>query len=205
MPSESLSTLTNRAAFLMRDDVGHRRSRRQQEQLQPTILEESGYPASYACGAQDSEVTEIDTTTTKTLQFHFDYEFVMKDPREDLIEVFYEDLPVLEYGILLMAVQAIGLDTCNLDNQNIIQWRPAGTDAKNKANGGNLQGTTSMIKESHVVSLSSSRTDVLDPTVGTLRYIPTKRGSVDDSCCMLLRCLLARNTSANSPFLHDLL
>lgn len=162
---ESLTTLTNRAALLMRDDVENRPSRRQQEQLQlqPTILEENGYPARYTCeGSDGGEATEIDTTTTKTLQFQFDYEFVMKDPREDLIEVFYEDLPVLEYGILLMAVQAIGLDTCNLGNQRISQWRPADS---------NLQGTTSMIEESHVVSLSSSRTDVLDPTVGTLRYV----------------------------------
>jgi hypothetical protein len=159
----------------MREDVENRRSRRQQEQLQPTILVEKGYPASYTC--EGSDVTEGDTdTTTKTLQFHFDYEFVMKDPRENLVEVFYEDLPVLEYGILLMAVQAIGLDTCNLDNQNISQRRLAD---------GNLQGTRAMIEESHVVSLMSSRTDVLDPTVGTLRYIPTER-SVDDSCCMLL-------------------
>jgi hypothetical protein len=175
MPSETLTTLTNRASFLMREDVGHRRSRRQQEQLQPTILEESGYPASYACEGSDSEATEIDTTTTKTLQFQFDYEFVMKDPREDLVEVFYEDLPVLEYGILWMAVQAIGLDTCNLDNQEISQWRPAGTDASSNAFGGKLQGTNSMIEESHVVSLSSSRTDVLDPTVGTLRCISMAR------------------------------
>jgi hypothetical protein len=169
MPSETLTTLTTRAAFLMREDVGHRRSRRQQQQLQPTILEGNGYPASYTCeGSDSSEVTDtdIDTTTTKTLQFQFDYEFVMKDPKEDLVEVFYEDLPVLEYGILWMAAQAVGLDTCTLDNQDISQWRPVGADAGNDE---------SMIEESHVISLASARTDVLDPTVGTLRYIPTER------------------------------
>jgi hypothetical protein len=151
----------------MREDVENRRSRRQQEQLQPTILVEKGYPASYTCmGSDISEGAGADTdatTTTKTLQFQFDYEFVMRNPREDLVEVFYEDLPVLEYGILLMAVQAIGLDTCKLDGQNISQWS----------------------EESHVVSLASSRADVLDRTVGTLRYIPTER-SADDSYCMLL-------------------
>jgi hypothetical protein len=176
MPSETLTTLTNRAAFLMRDDVEHRRSRRQQEQLGPTILEGNGYPASYTCeGVSMSEGADTDTSiTTKTLQFQFDYEFVMKDPREDLVEVFYEDLPVLEYGILLMAVRAIGLDTCNLDNQRISQWRPAD---------GNLKGTSSPIEESHVVSLTSSRTDVLDSTAGTLLCIPTNRAI---SGCLLL-------------------
>lgn len=162
MPSDTHTTLTDQAAFLVRQDVGDRRSRREQEQ--PIILEEShGYPASYTCDGPDLVLSEEDigtdtasTTTTKTLQFQFDYEFVMKDPREDLVEVFYEDLPVLEYGILLMAVQAIGLDTCTLDNQDISQWRAVGTE-----------GTSSMIQESHVVSLASSRTDVLDPTVGT--------------------------------------
>jgi hypothetical protein len=171
MPSESLTTLTNRAAFLMRGDVEHRRTRRQQEKLPPTILEENGYPASYTCKAPGSEGTDADTTTTKTMQIQFDYEFVMKDPREDLVEVFYEDLPILEFGILRKAVQAIGLDTCNLDNQRIKRWRPAD---------GNLQGPGSMIEESHVISLASSRPDEIDPTVGTLRYIPTER-SVDDS------------------------
>jgi hypothetical protein len=179
MPSST--TVPKRAAFL--EGVKHRRSRREQEQPDyssrttdttaenaPTILEHRGFPITYTCDGPDSGEgdTDVDTTTTtKMLQFTFDYEFVMQDPRESLVEVFYEDLPVLEYGILLRAVQAVGLDTCNLEDQDISQWRPVGADGAN-GDGRRLQGSRSMIEESHVVSLSSIRTDVIDPTIGTL-------------------------------------
>jgi hypothetical protein len=185
MPSST--TVTKRAAFL--EGVRHRRSRRQQEQTEvsgdtgssssttdttaensPIIVEHRGYPITYTCNGSDNGEGDTDTTTstnTKTLQFHFDYEFVMKDPRESLVEVFYEDLPVLEFGILWSAAQAVGLNTCNLEDQDIGQWRPIGADDAN-GDGRRLQGSRSMIEESHVVSLSSMRTDVIDPTTGTL-------------------------------------
>jgi hypothetical protein len=187
MPSST--TVTKRAAFL--EGVKHHRSRRQQEQTEvtgdtsssgsttdttaesaPTIVEHRGYPITYTCDGPDDGEGDTDTTTTntntKTLQFYFDYEFVMKDPRESLVEVFYEDLPVLEFGILWSAAQAVGLTTCNLEDQDIGQWRPIGADDAN-GDGRRLQGSRSMIEESHVVSLSSIRTDVIDPTTGTLR------------------------------------
>jgi hypothetical protein len=155
--------------------------------MQPTILEDHGNPVSFTCEApviSSVEKKDTDTDATKMLQFQFDYEFVMKDPRESLVEVFYEDLPVLEWGILWMAVQAVGLDTCILDNQDIQKWRAGG--------GRRLQGTRSMIEESHVISLSSTRTDVLDPTVESCEYLVD---IAEDMICLPMRGkMMARYT-----------
>lgn len=114
----------------------------------PVIVQENGYPSRYTCETNDAAAAAL---STKTLQFQFDYEFVIKDPRESLVEVFYQDLPVLEYGMLWMMVQAIGLDTCKSSSSNALDQ---------------FATPDSTLETTRVVSLASTRKDIMDPTVG---------------------------------------
>jgi len=129
----------------------------------PEITIENGYPAVYSC--QDDIVVEGEDT--RTLQFQFDYEFTMKDPRESsLVEVFYQDLPVLEWGILLMVVQAVDLGPCNLQQQQrAIRKFATDTESDTDATTDTTSGRQSAF-DTRVVSLASTRKDVVDPTVG---------------------------------------
>jgi hypothetical protein len=143
-----------------REDVGHRQQETETEkEASPVIEEHNGYPATYTCDAPEGGYT-------KTLQFQFDYEFVIKDPMESLVEIWYQDLPALEWGILARVVQVIGLESCSFDEQQgIREWRPVGADGS-----ANMIGN-SMFEESRIISLSRSRADELDMTVGTLRFV----------------------------------
>ena len=108
----------------------------------------NGLPVSLSCQPKNStNVTAVNTSSSlldSTIEF--DYELMLRDPRENVVEVLLQDLPKWEFFLLYYVADDIGILGCDIEKQNI----------------------TNSTEESSVdvVSLSSYGTDVIDNRIG---------------------------------------
>jgi hypothetical protein len=120
------------------------------------VEKNNGLPVSLSCTRDANSSTKVtasnDTRQVLDSTILFDYELMLRDPMENLVEVLQQDLPKWEFFLLYYVADDIGILGCDIDNQNII-----GYDAKT----GNATSVD-------VVSLSSYGTDVVDNRVGKL-------------------------------------
>jgi hypothetical protein len=83
-----------------------------------TALSYEGYPYSYTCERED----EASNTPVVSTTIFFDFEFVLPDPEELFEEVFVQDLPKVEYGILNQLIKVTGVHKCDLEKQLTDPW-----------------------------------------------------------------------------------
>jgi hypothetical protein len=122
------------------------------------VVKVNGYPVSLSCREKNSSSSSqvasksaIPSTTFKNESLldstiEFDYELLLPDPREDIVEVLQQDLPKWEFFLLYYVADDIGILGCDIGKQNINGTEGSSVD---------------------VVSLSSYGTDVIDNRVGT--------------------------------------
>lgn len=124
-----------------------------------TIRRENGLPIDYTCPLRllefnsSSLLLSAGSTSGDELQsieIGFSYAFSVVDPNEGIEEVIEQDLPALEYSILYLVAQSMGILKCDFENQNINLW--SGIESRNVTS-----------PNSYVVSLSSYQMDSVDP------------------------------------------
>lgn len=93
-----------------------------------------------------------DTRTTLDSTIEFDYELILRDPMEDLVEILQQDLPKWEFFLLYYVADDIGILGCDLQ--------------KKKQNITAITNSSQEEKEWDIVSLSSYGIDVVDTRVG---------------------------------------
>lgn len=114
------------------------------DSLSPEREYRNGYLYSSKCRDTSGGVEEV-----KTLALEFDYEFALPNPGEPFAEVQWQDLPVVEFGMLHRMNQVTGVESCDFTAQLEDPW---------------LQSAGSGLHR--VVGLNSGAKDTLHP-VGT--------------------------------------
>jgi hypothetical protein len=97
------------------------------------VREREGYTTSYVCKLsptaalnQTDAMQRTVNMTIHTTFLLFDFEFVQYDPHEGLDEVFMQDFPKVELGILYRMASIAGLLDCDLQKQLEDPWMLSG-------------------------------------------------------------------------------
>jgi hypothetical protein len=127
------------------------------------------YPAKYSCeriwtGREENSVERLpdEPAIGRTFVLDFPYEFVAnRETSSDTVaSVLLRDVPALQWGILWMASEVVGLHSCDVQDQNIEGW----IDRAHRLR--HTRRRLELLNGPHIVSLENAQSHRFDTSVG---------------------------------------